>query len=294
MHCNPLLTELSNITLDWLKDLATGDVIESSLKTTLRRLTYPVDVLHLFFLSLSVTTYQFLGRDSRSTQNENSVRQIPAVARLLKGFRPSEKTLNNVTENNITKNYNCRNCFRRTTKRLLDKIKVSSPLKKFAQVLGHKLLKRIPVGVARSKYFSQTASKVILDGNAKRGSFRIFDKSVKGIGIYSISRDRKYIDLKLKLKINKKQHQQNRQRQRRPKQKQPMGKQRRPKQQQKLKQQKQQQIKTTANPVMSARFLPCLAPCDTRQLNKALNCLGIGKYENSFDFFLFLGISILS
>ena len=261
--------------------------MEISLKTKLRRLTYAVDALNFIFSSFSVPAYQVLGRDSRNTQNEDSVRQIPAVARLLKGFRPPETTLHNATENNITKNYNWSNSFRRTTKRPFAKIKVSSNVKKFAQVLGHKLLNKIPVRISR-KHFSQKASKVILDGKAERGSFRIFDKTVKGIGIYSMSRDRKYNDLKLKLEIHRKQHEQNRQRQRRPKQKQPMEKQRRPKQQQRLKQQKQQQVKTTAIPVMPAQFLPCLSPCDTRRLNKALNCLGIGKYKKSLDFSLFI------
>ncbi|XP_015766973.1 PREDICTED: uncharacterized protein LOC107345753 [Acropora digitifera] len=233
-------------------------------------------LLCLYFATDRVPAYQVLGRDSRNTQNENSVRQIPAVARLLKGFRPPETTLHSTTDNNITKNYNWRNSFRRTTKRPFAKIKVSSNVKKFAQVLGHKLLNKIPVGMS-GKHFSQKASKVILDGKAERGSFRIFDKTVKGIGIYSMSRDRKYNDLKLKLEIHMKQHQQNRERQRRPNQKQPMEKQRRPKQQQRLKQQKQQQVKTTAIPVMPAQFLPCLSPCDTRRLNKALNCLGIAS-----------------
>lgn len=217
------------------------------------------------------------------------------MARLLKGFRPPGKTLDNAIENNITKNYNSSNSFRRTTKRPFAKIKVSSHLKKFAQVLGHKLLDKTPVGISR-KQFSQKASisMVILDGKAKGGSFRIVDKTVRGIGKYSMSPDRKYIDLKLKLEIHKKQHQQNRQRQRRPKQKQPMEKQRRPKQQQKLKQQKQQQGKTIAIAIMPAQFLPCLSPCDTRRLNKALNCLGIGKYEKSLDFSLFIRINMLS
>ena len=242
-----------------------------------------MDALNFIFSSFSVPAYQVLGRDSRNTQNENSVRQIPAVARLLKGFRPPETTLHSTT----TKNYNWINSFRRTTKRPFAKIKVSSNVKKFAQVLGHKLLNEIPVGMS-GKHFSQKASKVILDGKAERGSFKIFDKTVKGIGIYSMSRDRKYNDLKLKLEIHMKQHQQNRERQRRPNQKQPMEKQRRPKQQQRLKQQKQQQVKTTAIPVMPAQFLPCLSPCDTRQLNKALNCLGIGKYKKSLDYSLFI------
>ena len=265
--------------------------------------------------SFPLDTLQFLGNGPPSTNDEETVANIPAVSRLLQGLgglKPKIPASSAATTS--AKIENDKNDFR------VNKLSHKG-LHRYRKKAVHDMLHRLLNAYAEQQIMqdSKTAYKLkSRDSSKKSGSFKISDGPVSGAGVYSISRDQSDIEIDLKLKVNDQQQQQrnqhpsllpSREQQHRQKtaklqpQKQQQQQQRKPQPpptpqqlqkpqlqhqkqqpQQKPPQQQQRQISTTPVPPQTVTTKPkmCLAPCSTTQAPQNTNCMAIGKERYSF------------